>query len=239
MAALFISDLHLTPERAAPNQQLLAFLTQQTASGDALYILGDLFEYWVGDDDLEAPLHRIVVNALHATASRGVGLFFIAGNRDFLVGPAFLEAAQVTLLPDGTSFDLHGQRTVLLHGDTLCTDDKAYQQFRTKVRAAPWQQEFLARPLAARLQEVEHLRRLSEVEKASKAAMLMDTNAKAVENLFRDSAATRMVHGHTHRPARHDYLMFDRSCTRWVLPAWDQRAGYLRIDAQGEQLHYL
>ena len=239
MAALFISDLHLTPERSAPNQQLLAFLAQQPASGDALYILGDLFEYWVGDDDLEAPLHRTVVNALHATASRGVGLFFIAGNRDFLVGPAFMEAARVTALVDGTCFDLHGQRTVLLHGDTLCTDDKAYQQFRAKVRAAPWQQEFLGRPLAERRGEVEHLRRLSEVEKANKAAMLMDTNAKAVENLFRDSAATRMVHGHTHRPARHDYLMFGRSCTRWVLPAWDQRAGYLRIDAQDEQLHYL
>ena len=106
MAALFISDLHLTPERAAPNQQLLAFLAQQTASGDALYILGDLFEYWVGDDDLEAPLHRTVVNALRATASRSVGLFFIAGNRDFLVGPAFMEAARVTPLTDGTSFDL-------------------------------------------------------------------------------------------------------------------------------------
>lgn len=239
MAALFISDLHLTPERASPNQQLLSFLSEQTASGDALYILGDLFEYWVGDDDLDAPLHRTVAEALRSTARRGVGLFFIAGNRDFLVGPAFLQAAQVTALADGTSFDLHGQRTVLLHGDTLCTDDKAYQQFRARVRSGSWQQEFLRRPLAERRLEVENLRRLSEAEKANKAAILMDTNARAVENLFRDSAATRMVHGHTHRPARHDYLMFSRNCTRWVLPAWDQRAGYLRIDAQGEQLHYL
>ena len=239
MAAYFISDLHLTPDRDAPNQAFLAFTATVPGSGDALYVLGDLFEYWAGDDDLDTPLHRQVAAAFAAAAGRGTALYFIPGNRDFLIGSVFCDAARMTMLTDNVAFDLHGAHTVLLHGDTLCTDDRAYQQFRTTVRSREWRDTFLARPLPERRAEIEKLRGMSEAEKITKPASIMDVNPDAVKNLFRESAATRMVHGHTHRPARHDYLMFGSACVRWVLPAWDQRAGYLRVGAREEQLVYL
>lgn len=239
MTAYFISDLHLTAERDSANRQFFDFIATLPQSGDALYILGDLFEYWAGDDDLPSPLNASVSAALAASASRGVAQYFIHGNRDFLIGAQFAAAARVTLLTDGVTFDLHGTRTVLLHGDTLCTDDHAYQQFRTTVRAQEWRDAFLARPLQDRKAEIEKLRAMSETEKAAKPQDIMDVTETAVQHQFQNSHATRMIHGHTHRPARHDYVMLGRNCTRWVLPAWDQRAGYLRIDAHGDELIYL
>lgn len=239
MAAYFISDLHLTRERDAANERFLGFLDAQPAAGDALYILGDLFEYWAGDDDLNDPLNAGVATALAGCASRGVALYLMHGNRDFLIGQTFAGQVHATLLADGISFDLHGTRTVLLHGDTLCTGDRAYQQFRAQVRAQQWRDDFLARSLPQRKAEIEKLRAMSEAEKANKAPSIMDVSETAVKHLFQDSGAARMIHGHTHRPARHDYLMFGRSCVRWVLPAWDQRAGFLRIDASGDELVYL
>ncbi len=239
MAAYFISDLHLTPARSAVNQQFVDFTARVPESGDTLYVLGDLFDYWAGDDDLDTPLGRSAAAALAAAAARGVGLYFLPGNRDFLIGAAFCEAARLTLLADNTAFDLHGARTVLLHGDTLCTDDRAYQQFRAKVRSREWCEAFLARPAPERRTEIEALRAKSETEKAAKPDAIMDVNTAAVQTLFRESNAARMIHGHTHQPAAHDYLMFGRPCVRWVLPAWDQRAGYLRVDERGDVLIYL
>ena len=239
MAAYFISDLHLTAARAAVNQSFFSFIGNVPEAGDTLYVLGDLFDYWAGDDDAGAPLHNDVAGAFKRTAARGVALYFLPGNRDFLIGGAFCEAARLIQLDDNFAFDLHGARTVLLHGDTLCTDDRAYQQFRAKVRAREWRETFLARPLAERRAEIERLRAQSETEKAAKPEAMMDVNASAVQHLFRESDATRMIHGHTHRPAAHDYLMFGHTCTRWVLPAWDQRAGYLRVDERGDVLVYL
>ena len=239
MAAYFISDLHLTAAREAVNQAFIAFTRSVPEAGDTLYVLGDLFDYWAGDDDADAPLHRAVAGAFKRTASRGIALYFLPGNRDFLIGGAFCEAARLTPHADNGAFDLHGARTVLLHGDTLCTDDRAYQQFRTRVRGREWRESFLGRPLPARRAEIEKLRAQSESEKAAKPEAIMDVNAGAVQHLFRDAGATRMIHGHTHRPAAHDYLMFGHTCTRWVLPAWDQRAGYLRVDERGDVLTYL
>ncbi len=239
MAAYFISDLHLTPARSAVNQLFVDFTARVPESGDTLYVLGDLFDYWAGDDDLDTPLGRSAAAALAAVATRGVGLYFLPGNRDFLIGAAFCEAARLTLLADNTAFDLHGARTVLLHGDTLCTDDRAYQQFRATVRSREWRDAFLARPAPERRSEIEALRAKSETEKAAKPDAIMDVNAVAVQTLFRESNAARMIHGHTHRPAAHDYLMFGRAGVRWVLPAWDQRAGYLRVDERGDVLTYL
>ena len=239
MVAYFISDLHLTAQRAAASEQFFEFLRSRPQSGDALYMLGDLFEYWAGDDDLDDALNAAVAAALTACAGRGVAQYFIHGNRDFLIGQKFADCARLTMLPDTTSFDLHGTRTVLLHGDTLCTGDRAYQQFRVKVRAKDWRDSFLARPFADRKAEIENMRAMSETEKSSKPADIMDVSESAVKNLFQESGAARMIHGHTHRPARHDYLMFGRNCVRWVLPAWDQRAGYLRIDPAGDELIYL
>ena len=239
MTAYFISDLHLTAQRAAANQQFFEFLRASPQSGDALYILGDLFEYWAGDDDLDDALNAAVGVALTACAGRGVAQYFIHGNRDFLIGQKFADSARLTLLVDGATFDLHGPRTVFLHGDTLCTGDRAYQQFRAKVRAKDWRDSFLARSLADRKAEIENMRAMSETEKSNKPADIMDVSETAVKNLFQESGAARMIHGHTHRPARHDYLMFGRNCVRWVLPAWDQRPGYLRIDPAGDELIYL
>ena len=238
MPAYFISDLHLTAERDAANQQFFAFLRAQPQAGDTLYILGDLFEYWAGDDDLADPLNAAVVAALAASAARGVAQYFIHGNRDFLIGEAFATAARLNLLSDAMHFDLHGTRTTLLHGDTLCTGDRAYQQFRAKVRAPEWRDSFLARPLRDRKAEIETMRATSETEKAHKPLAIMDVSELAVQRLFQESHAARMIHGHTHRPARHDSLMFGRNCTRWVLPAWDQHAGYLRVDAACDELIY-
>ena len=239
MAAYFISDLHLTATRDAVNQAFFAFTRNVPAVGDTLYVLGDLFDYWAGDDDADAPLHRATGEAFKRTASRGIALYFLPGNRDFLIGGAFCEAARLTALADNVAFDLHGARTVLLHGDTLCTDDRDYQRFRTTVRAREWRETFLARPLAERRTEIEKLRAQSETEKAAKPEAIMDVNAGAVQHLFQESGAARMIHGHTHRPAAHDYLMFGRACTRWVLPAWDQRPGFLRVDESGDVLTYL
>ena len=239
MAAYFISDLHLSPARAAVNQAFVDFTARVPEGGDTLYVLGDLFDYWAGDDDLNTPLGRTVAAALAAARSRGVALYFLPGNRDFLIGAAFCEAARLTLLADNTAFDLHGARTVLLHGDTLCTDDRAYQQFRAQVRSRAWCDAFLARPAPERRAEIEALRARSETEKASKPDAIMDVNAVTVQHLFHESNATRMIHGHTHRPAVHDYLMFGQPRVRWVLPAWDQLAGYLRTDERGDVLIYL
>ncbi len=236
MTALFISDLHLRPERPAVIQVLKRFLHLVPISGDTLYVMGDLFEYWAGDDDLEAPANAEVVDALATCATRGIALYWIAGNRDFLAGRAFTTAAGMTPLTEPFAFDLHGERTVLLHGDTLCTDDHAYQAFRCEVRSVRWQREFLTRPLAQRRAEIEALRAQSENEKAVKAAAIMDVNAEAVSRLFAESGARRMIHGHTHRPARHDYVMLGRQACRWVLPAWDDTPGYLRVDTDGAAL---
>lgn len=233
MTALFISDLHLTAERPATARALRRFLRLVPDTGDSLYILGDLFEYWAGDDDLDA--QRDVIDALAACTTRGIALYWIPGNRDFLAGAGFTGATRMTALPEPWAFDLHGERTVLLHGDTLCTDDRAYQAFRGEVRSEQWQREFLARPLAARRAAIEALRARSEDAKSVKPATIMDVNADAVTRLFTDSGATRMIHGHTHRPARHDYLVRGRQVCRWVLPAWDDRPGYLRIDADGAE----
>ena len=231
MTALFISDLHLTPERPAVTNALQCFLRQVPDSGDSLYVLGDLFEYWAGDDDLGAPAHGEVVAALSACATRGIALYWIAGNRDFLADRAFTTAAGMTPLVEPYAFDLWGERTVLLHGDTLCTDDRAYQAFRSEVRSDSWKRDFLARPLSQRRAEIEALRAKSEHEKTGKAAAIMDVNAAAVSRLFAQSGAVRMIHGHTHRPARHDYVMSGREVRRWVLPAWEDKPGYLRVDA--------
>ena len=239
MTAFVISDLHLTAARAAELARFEQFLAQLPAAGDSLYVLGDLFDYWAGDDDIDAPVNRRVLELLAACARRGVAQYWIAGNRDFLAGDGFADAARMTVLEDSFVFDLYGERTVLLHGDTLCTDDHAYQAFRSETRSARWQQAFLARPLGERRAEIESMRATSEREKAAKPVAIMDVNPDAVTRLFGATRATRMIHGHTHRPACHDYLMFGRQTRRWVLPAWDQGPGYLRIDAQGAQLIYL
>ncbi len=230
---LFISDLHLTRERPLAALLLRRFLSEAAPSAAALYILGDFFEAWVGDDDLSEPFHADIAEALRTLSGHGTQVAFLPGNRDFLVGEAFARAAGLTLLPDPTHLDLFGVPTLLTHGDAFCTDDAAYQAFRAQVRGAAWQQAFLARPLAERRALARELRERSEQAKAGKKPEIMDVNAAAVERAFCESQVDRIIHGHTHRPARHEHLVDGRPRERWVLADWYDTGAYLHCDAQG------
>jgi len=230
---LFISDLHLTPERPLAALLLRGFLREVAPSAAALYILGDFFEAWVGDDDLSEPFHADIAQALRAVAARGTQVAFLPGNRDFLAGDDFARAAGLTLLPDPTPIDLFGVPTLLTHGDAFCTDDATYQVFRAQVRNAAWQQAFLARPLTERRALARELRERSEQAKAGKKPEIMDVNAEAVERAFRESRVDRVIHGHTHRPARHEHLVDGRPRERWVLADWYDTGAYLHCDMQG------
>jgi UDP-2,3-diacylglucosamine hydrolase len=238
LAAWFISDLHLTPTREDVVGAFALFMHEVPQPGDALYVLGDLFDAWVGDDDVADPFNARIVERFAACGKRGVAQFLITGNRDFLLGPRFCEAAQMRLLNEPVTIDIHGMRTVMLHGDTLCTGDTAYQAWRTQARSDAWQREFLAKPLDERRAFAVQARAKSEAEKATKPEAIMDAERDAITALFDSSGAARMIHGHTHRPARHDYVLFGRQAKRWVLPAWDEHAGALRVDERGGELIY-
>lgn len=203
---------------------------------EALYILGDLFDAWVGDDDLAEPLHAEVTQALARLSGSGVRVHLLHGNRDFLIGPAFAQAAGLQLLPDPTLIDLYGTPTLLTHGDTLCSDDAAYLAFRDQVRAPAWHSAFLAQPLAERKALAAQWRARSEQEKQSKSEAIMDANPDAVADTLRRHGYPRLIHGHTHRPARHEHQVDGRLCERWVLPAWDAAGGYLRCTRDGRCL---
>lgn len=230
---LFISDLHLCTSRPAINVLFERFLLEIAPQAEALYILGDFFEYWAGDDDLVEPFHTAIAQQLSTLAQSGTRLYLMHGNRDFLIGDAFLKAANITLLPDPTLIDLYGTPTLLMHGDTLCTDDVEYQKFRLMVRSAQYQQAALAKPLAERKAMIEALRKKSEAEKSHKSESIMDVNADAVADALRAHGYPRLIHGHTHRPARHEVTVDGKTCERWVLTDWYDGGGYLRCDATG------
>lgn len=233
MHSLFISDLHLCPTRPAINALFMRFVQDIAPQAEALYILGDFFEYWAGDDDLADPFHTAITSALAGLAQRGTRIYLMHGNRDFLLSDAFMRAAQATLLPDPTRIDLYGAPTLLMHGDTLCTDDVAYQQFRSMVRNTEWQRNFLAQPLSQRKAQIEALRKKSAQEKSNKSAEIMDVNADAVANTLREQGYPRLIHGHTHRPGRHSHKVDGMLCERWVLPDWYETGGYLRCGPSG------
>ena len=199
---------------------------------DALYILGDLFEYWVGDDGIALPFPARIAGELRA-ASRRVPIRFMHGNRDFMVAKRFAEETGVELIDDPTRIDLYGTPALLLHGDTLCTGDHAYQAFRTQVRDPAWQRAALTRPVAERLAIAQDLRQKSEGAKQGKAMAIMDVAPDAVERAFAESGCEVMIHGHTHRPARHVHHVNGRECVRWVLADWYDRASYLEASAAG------
>ncbi|MBL8437269.1 MAG: UDP-2,3-diacylglucosamine diphosphatase [Zoogloeaceae bacterium] len=233
METLFISDLHLSEERPDLLAQFLAFVEGPARDAAALYILGDLFEYWAGDDDGDAPLPRQVAQALAAAQGRGLAIHFMAGNRDFLIGPDYARQAGMTLLPDPSVVELDGQRLLLLHGDSLCTDDVAYQTYRTQVRNPAYQAQFLAQPLAARRAFIEQIRQKSEAAKRDKAEEIMDVNAGAVADVLRQHDFPILIHGHTHRPAHHRLDVDGRTCERWVLSDWRDSAPYLAWTGTG------
>jgi UDP-2,3-diacylglucosamine hydrolase len=232
---LFISDLHLCGERPDLTRSFESFLTGPCRDARRLYILGDLFEYWAGDDDRSDPLAERVAAALATAVSAGLECFFMAGNRDFLLGADFATRAGLTLLDDPTPVDLSRRRALLLHGDTLCTDDAAYQAYRRQVREPAWQAAFLARPLAERLAIVDQIRQHSEAAKQEKAAAIMDVTPATVAATLGQWDCEVMIHGHTHRPGHHRLTVAGRERERWVLPDWrnDGLAPYLAWTGQG------
>lgn len=234
---LFISDLHLSEERPETTRAFMAFIAGPAQGAEALYILGDLLEYWAGDDDIEAPLAASVCEALAGLAERGTRVFFMGGNRDFLVGAGFAARARFELLADPSEITLDGQRVLLSHGDALCTDDVAYQAYRRQVRDPQWLQGFLARPLAERKAFIDTLRKQSAMAKQEKSAGIMDVNREAVEALLRTHGHPLLVHGHTHRPARHLHLVDGVESERWVLADWDDSAPYLAWDGGALSAH--
>ncbi len=233
MNTLFISDLHLCAGRPQSKRSFFGFLEHEARSARCLYILGDLFEYWVGDDDLADPFNATVVAALARLVTGGVPTYLMHGNRDFVIGEAFARASGVTLLPDPTLINLDGRATLLMHGDTLCTLDLEYQAFRREARSQSWISRLLHQPLAERKAAVEALRRKSEQEKRGKLAEIMDVAPAEVEAVLRRHGYPRLIHGHTHRPARHVHTVDGHSCERWVLADWYQRGGYLSCDETG------
>lgn len=226
MATLFISDLHLCPLRPQISGIFARFLEGPARQADALYILGDLFEYWAGDDDLGDPFNASIAGALRSCAAH-VPVHLMHGNRDFLLGPAFAHAAGVRLIADPLLADIGGVQTLLTHGDMLCTDDSAYMQFRAEVRSTAWIDSFLATPLPERKDRIEALRQESETEKMRKPIEIMDVNAGAVAILLREHDYPRLIHGHTHRQARHEHRVDDHRCERWVLADWNTSGSYL------------
>ena len=237
-AALFVSDLHLQPEMPQTAQSFFGFLQDHAYRAEQLYLLGDIFEAWAGDDDVADAFHARVVQVLRAVAQGGTQVFWMAGNRDFLVGEGFAQAVGLTLLPDPFVTTIAGRLLVLTHGDAWCTDDEAYMQFRAQVRSPEWQAAFLALPLERRKQIVEELRAGSRAAQKNKSYDIMDVNDDAIAALFARSAAPVMIHGHTHRPARHAHDVAGVQRQRYVLSDWDlegssPRGDWLAIMADG------
>lgn len=228
--SLFISDLHLSADQPHSMAAFQRFIAHVAPQAEALYILGDLFEYWAGDDDLDDPCHAQVIRALRSLAAHGTSLYLLHGNRDLLMGNVLAQACHATLLPDPTLVDLYGTPTLLSHGDTLCTDDTEYQRYRAQVHDAGFQQQFLAKPLAERKTYIEQLRMRSQSEKQGKDSVIMDVNDDAVAALLRKYRYPRLIHGHTHRPKRHEHRVDGNLCERWVLGDWENNPNALRCD---------
>lgn len=238
--ALFVSDLHLAGERPATNQQFFRFLREEAVRAQALYVLGDLFEYWAGDDELKDPagdpLAAEVTRGFRRLVDAGIPVHFMHGNRDFLARGGFLAASGAQFLQDPSVVKIAGEPVALLHGDTLCTDDRDYQTWRLKARSADFQRDFLAMPLIERHKMIGGMRDKSKKVTAATPAEIMDVNPEAVQQAFRTLRVRRMIHGHTHRPARHEIEVDGALCERWVLPDWYGRGGYLALDDVGPRL---
>lgn len=232
MSTLFISDLHLDAARPAATEAFLRLLAGEARAAEALYILGDLFEAWVGDDDPGEP-GASACAALRALAGAGVPVFLMRGNRDFLFGPAMAARSGATLLPDPCVIDLHGTPTLLMHGDLLCSDDVAYQAFRAQVRAPDWQANFLAQPLAARQAFAAQARAASQAHQQGVSEAITDVAPATVAATMARYGVTRLIHGHTHRPAIHSLEVDGRRATRIVLGDWYDQASVLRVSADG------
>lgn len=231
---LFISDLHLCASRPHITSAFLNFLQHTATKVDALFVLGDLFEYWAGDDDVEDEFHQQIISAFRTLSQNNTKIYLMHGNRDFLISQKFCYAACITLLNDPTLIECQHEKILLSHGDDLCTDDAHYQAFRKQVRDEKWQAEFLSQPLSIRKQQVEAIRKRSEQEKSQKSAQIMDVNTDAVNALLRAFDYPKLfIHGHTHRPKQHKILLDGHTITRWVLGDWYEQGSYLQLSEAG------
>ena len=239
MSTLFIADLHLDDSRPQITSLFERYLaSDEVRRADALYILGDLVEAWIGDDD-DAELPQRIAAATRAVHEAGVPVYFMVGNRDFLLGEEYARRAGFGLLADGTVHTLYGRPTLLMHGDVLCTDDLAYQAVRKQVRTAEWKAQILAMPLEARRAFAGKSRAESRAHTGSTMESIMDVNADAVANAMRQAGTTRLIHGHTHRPAIHRLAFDGQPAERIVLGDWYEQGSVLRVDADGVELRGL
>ncbi len=239
MTTLFISDLHLCAERPAITDLFLEFIHEHAARADALYILGDWFEYWIGDEAVTHDEYRSIVTAIQKITDSGTPVFVIPGNRDFLMGNRFEEYTGCRLLPDPSVIDLYGKRVLVMHGDSLCTDDHEYQTFRQRVRSEDWKRDYLAKTVEERHTIVRELRERSKVAKAMKKPEIMDVNGHAVSEIMRTHQVYDLIHGHTHRPDEHVFDLDGKRARRIVLGDWYENGSVLRCDADGWLLETL
>jgi UDP-2,3-diacylglucosamine hydrolase len=238
LTTLFVSDLHLDATRPSSIELFLHFLRSEGERADAIYILGDLFEAWIGDDD-DNPVFAPVLDALADLTRAHVPCHVMHGNRDFLLGERFAERTGCQLLGDWHVTNIEGERVVMTHGDLLCTDDLPYQELRRTVRDPAWQHEFLARSIDERRAIADDLRRRSRTETAAKPTEIMDVNADAVAAALREHDVRILIHGHTHRPAIHELMIDDAPARRIVLGAWYDAGSVLRRDSAGFRLESL
>lgn len=236
MSLLLISDLHLQPTRPDISSGLYRLLQNFPTDCRQLYILGDLFEYWIGDD-APLPSSDQLAESLKKLHQRGVEIFFQAGNRDFLVGQAWLSAAGAKPLPEAYKLRFpDGTYTLLMHGDQLCTDDLEYQAFRQTVRDPSWQSMFLSKSIEERIAIAENLRNESQMRGAEKSLVIMDVNQQAVEQVMSNAHVTRLIHGHTHRPGRHQLSVNNQPAERIVLGDWDKKGWYIHATPSSTEL---
>ncbi|ORU94659.1 MAG: UDP-2,3-diacylglucosamine diphosphatase [Cycloclasticus sp. symbiont of Bathymodiolus heckerae] len=228
----FISDLHLTQDRPENTQRFLAYIEALGSDVSDLYILGDLFDVWVGDDD-PTPPNNIVKEKLSDLTAKGTQVHFLAGNRDFLIGQEFFNTTGVTCLEDEVVIDLFGTQTLLMHGDLLCTDDVEYQQFRRLTHNPAWQKEALSKPLKERLALAQHYRQESHLNKKEKSAGIMDVNEATVVSALEKHNVKQLIHGHTHRPNIHDHTVNTQSAKRFVLAEWANSGSVLDWTEKG------
>jgi UDP-2,3-diacylglucosamine hydrolase len=233
MATLFISDLHLSAERPAMVALFLGFLRTRARQAEALYILGDLFEYWIGDDVAAQKDYQPLIGGLRELTATGVPVYVMHGNRDFLLGKGFEELTGCRLLPDPTVISLHGENTLLMHGDMLCTDDVAYLKFRLMVRNPDWVKMFLEKTIPERIAIVREYREISKAATAEKKPEIMDVNQNAVAATLREHGVRHLIHGHTHRPAQHRFDLDGAPVRRTVLGDWYDQGSVLVCDNKG------
>jgi len=238
MTRLFVSDVHLDAGAPEATEQFLAFLATEGARAQALYILGDLFEAWVGDDDADPEKERVCA-ALRTLSTRGVACFALHGNRDFLLGAGFSARSGCRLLRDPVVAQFDAERVLLTHGDALCTDDHSYQELRSVVRDPAWQRRYLALPRSHRELLADEVRAGSRRHTARTVPYIMDVNAAAVAAAFRAAQVRRMIHGHTHRPGVHQVEVDGAPAQRIVLGAWYEQGSYLVCEAGGYELREL